>query len=214
MHNQANPASIVKVGGGRGFIVEHRVKLPPGRHHLRKFVTHRLVVTAAHCLPKLPPATSAAFTYEKTYKGLLGKLGARKSDVSTECLFADPVADIAVLGCPDNQALFDEANAYDELVEGAPALRIGNARSGRGWLLALSGKRWLQTTLSIFNGTFLETGPTEPGMSGSPILNDAGKAVGVVSIGGETTTEGIRENHRAGPQPILSRNLPAWMLSE
>jgi len=213
MRNQANPASIVKVGGGRGFIVEHRVKLPSGRH-LRKFVIHRLVVTAAHCLPKLPPATSAALTCEKTYKGLLGKLGARKRDVSTECLFADPVADIAVLGCPDNQVLFDEANAYDELVEGAPALRIGDARSGRGWLLALSGKRWLQTTLSIFNGTFLETGPTEPGMSGSPILNDAGKAVGIVAIGSESEADGVQKNGRAGPQPILSRSLPGWMLSE
>ncbi len=95
--NQVNPASIVKVGGGRGFIVECRAKLPPVRH-LRRFVTRRLVITAAHCLGKLPPATAAAFFYERTYKSLLGHLDGSKKDIWAECLFADPVADIAVLG--------------------------------------------------------------------------------------------------------------------
>jgi V8-like Glu-specific endopeptidase len=48
--------------------------------------------------------------------------------------------------------------------------------------------------------------PTEPGMSGSPILNEAGRAVGVVVIGRETTTAGgERKNLRAGPQPKGSR---------
>jgi hypothetical protein len=34
-----------------------------------------------------------------------------------ECEFVDPVADITVLCSPDNQSLFDEADAYDALVE-------------------------------------------------------------------------------------------------
>jgi hypothetical protein len=42
-------------------------------------------------------------------------------------LFADPIADIAVLGTPDDQALPDEAEAYEKLVEGMTPLMIGNA---------------------------------------------------------------------------------------
>ena len=32
-----------------------------------------------------------------------------KNSVCAECLFIDPIADIAVLGCPDGQELYDEA---------------------------------------------------------------------------------------------------------
>jgi len=213
--NHVNSASIVKVGAGRGFIVEHSVKLPRVRR-LRRSIRRRFVVTAAHCLSKMPPASAASYLYERSYKNLLGDLDGNKKDIWAECFFADPVADIAVLGCPDNQELYDQASVYDALVDEVPAIKIGNARNGRGWLLALSGDRWISTLLKVFTGTWgasLETGPTEPGMSGSPILNDAGKAVGVVTIGDGTPTNGVRENHRAGPQPILSRNLPGWMLS-
>jgi hypothetical protein len=66
-----------------------------------------------------------------------------------ECEFVDPVADITVLCSPDNQSLFDEADAYDALVEDddltawmvaapplikpplAAALEIGREWSGR-----------------------------------------------------------------------------------
>jgi hypothetical protein len=44
--------------------------------------------------------------------------------VSCECLFIDPIADIAVLGSPDNQALGDQAEAYEALVEAATPLTI------------------------------------------------------------------------------------------
>lgn len=55
---------------------------------------------------------------------------------------------------------------------------------------------------STLFGVALCTGPTEGGMSGSPILNDAGLAVGVVVIGEDTVGE------PNGPQPILERDLP------
>jgi len=63
---------------------------------------------------------------ENIYKRLLGPLGA-KPTVWAHCLFADPVTDIAVLGQPDIQTLFDEADAYDQLVESMETLAIGNA---------------------------------------------------------------------------------------
>ena len=172
-----------------------------------------MVVTAAHCLPKLPPAHAQSRSEDRTYPKLLGSLGAAKTEVWAECLFVDPVADVAVLGCPDEQELGDEAEAYFELTENVPALRIGNAKSGKGWVLSLDG-RWIRTTLDVASGVgALSIDPTKGGMSGSPILNAAGRAVGVVVIGTETTTHsGEHRNLRAGPQPKLAHNLPGWLL--
>ena len=56
--------------------------------------------------------------------------------VWAECLFADPVADIAVLGVPDEQYLSSEAAAFEALVESARLLVVANApaqsRDARG----------------------------------------------------------------------------------
>jgi hypothetical protein len=102
-----NPNCVVRVGDGRGFIIEHCVKVRPlprlrnRRLPMRKWAARRLVITAAHCLPKLPPACTTSYTHERTYQNLLGTLGGNAT-VWAECLFVDPVADIAVLGAPDS----------------------------------------------------------------------------------------------------------------
>ena len=145
MRRRPKPDCVIKVGAGRGFIIENRVKLPPARHlkSKRTYFSKRLVVTAAHCLPNLPPRHAAAYTLKRTYKGLLGTLDGSKKNVWAECLFADPVADIAVLGCPDTQELCDEADAYYSLTDDVSFLRIGKAKSGCGWVLSING-RWIR----------------------------------------------------------------------
>ena len=171
--------AFVKVGGGRGFLVA-------APHH------SVWVVTAAHCLWRLPPAHPASYTAERTYARLLGPWGKRKPSVFAECLFVDPVADLAVLSEPDSQDLSAEWDAYQALVAGRPTLRI-RARALRepchGWLLTLDG-RWSGCTLTPAgrNGTSLSMADAEseavaPGTSGSPILVDDGSAVAVVSVG-------------------------------
>src|ERR1035437_7130431 len=85
--------AIVKVGGGRGFVVQGE--------------RDRLVITAGHCLPDFPTCHSSSHTEERTYKALLGSLG-EKPAVWAECLFADPIGDVAVLGPPDDQQPSDE----------------------------------------------------------------------------------------------------------
>lgn len=200
--------AVIKVGDGRGFIIEQRISTAAlkskliGRIRLRPFVEHRLVVTAAHCLPHFPPCHGASLLEERTYARLLGTLDApKRHEVWTECLFADPIADVAILGCPDNQALAEEADAYDSLTEGTSVLKIGDARSGRGWVLSLDRHR-SRTRLEMVSttgGTSLFIEPTQGGQSGSPILNDAGLAIAVITLG-------------SGPQPILTRNLPGWLL--
>ena len=91
-------SAVVTVGNGRGFVVS--------------WGHNRLVVTAAHCLPRLPPPHGASYLEEWTYEKLLSPLG-DKPAVWAECLFADPIADVSVLGSPDNQELFEEAQAYE-----------------------------------------------------------------------------------------------------
>lgn len=92
--------SVIRIGDGLGFVIDHRGV--------------RLVVTAAHCLPSMPPPIAASNLEERTYGNLLAPLG-KKPRVWAECLFVNPVADIAVLGSPDTQDLFKEAAAYDAL---------------------------------------------------------------------------------------------------
>jgi trypsin-like peptidase len=218
------PGCVLKVGaGGRGFVLEYPYDVPESvlrqarerDLRLRRRRWSRVVVTAAHCLGKLPPPHAMAFADEKTYN-LLGSLDGGNANICAECLFVDPVADIAVLGTPDNQAsqeMYEQAEAYEALVDVAPALRIGKPRTGRGWILSLDGN-WVPTPMKVHAtlfGVALSTGPTEGGMSGSPILSDAGTAVGVVVIGAETV--GTRRNAKEddfpnGPQPILERDLP------
>jgi hypothetical protein len=97
--------------------------------------------TAAHCLPHLPPPHPASYTYERTYPNLLGPIGGQPS-VAAECVFVDPIADVAVLDVPDGQVLYDESEAYESFVEARPALHIGAIRRRcQAWLFTLDG-RW------------------------------------------------------------------------
>jgi hypothetical protein len=204
--------AVVRVGDGRGFVVERRNYLGD---------EERVIITAAHCLPRLPPYEHllalptphpARYLDEETYQRLLGPLGAEPAVWAT-CLFVDPVADIAVLGQPDNQALFDQADAYDQLVEDAEPMRVADApaqgvetikggvirmggvdydvgpqerlTAGKGpaRVLSLDG-RWLEGQVERWHGV-LAFKPEETfvgGMSGSPIIDGTGAAIGVVSV--------------------------------
>jgi len=64
--------AVISVGKGRGFIIETTL-------HNRFPV--RLIVTAAHCLPHLPPALAIAGSEERTYAGLLSRLDEREPKV-------------------------------------------------------------------------------------------------------------------------------------
>jgi hypothetical protein len=181
------------IGDGRGFVVKRR------RYHGG---AEKIVITAAHCLPH-PAARPPCGLYEElTYRALLGPLGGDKA-VWAECLFVDPVADIAVLGPPDNQTLSDEADAYERLLEGMETLRVANAPAqneelltfgdlqvknptpgkGSARVLSLEG-HWLEGCVER-RGNRLAFEPEKffaGGMSGSPIISATGTAIGVVSV--------------------------------
>src|SRR5262245_9281897 len=212
--------AVIAVGDGRGFVVEGRGE-------------KLCVITAAHCLPHLPPPDPASNLEEVTYPNLLGRIGESPS-VWAECLFADPVADIAVLGEPDAQSLYEQNEAYCGLMPDEP-LSIGNTpqeykpiliKTSEGglveakshhesltteaWVLSLDG-RWFACEVEHQpDGPLWIKNAAEPivgGMSGSPIMSKAGAAIGVVCNSRQT-------GHEGGPNPRLAAHLPGWMLRQ
>jgi hypothetical protein len=109
-------AAVVKIGDGRGFVVEGEG-------------ANRLVITAAHCLPFFPPCFAGSYLEERTYQDILGPLDGTPV-AWAECLFVDPVSDLAVLGPPDNQDLAEQFFAYESFVDGITPLLITNAPEG------------------------------------------------------------------------------------
>jgi hypothetical protein len=161
-------AGVITAGSGRGFVVEG--------------AGERLVITAAHCLPFLPSAQSFFGPKERAYGPLLSPLGDEPRAWAV-CRFVDPIADIAVLGSPDNP----HADDYQALMGTATALSFGDAvrRPVNFWaparLLSLDG-RWFSCTIRHFGGPLWITHAAERvhgGMAGSPIA-EAGTAIGVV----------------------------------
>jgi len=192
--------AVLSVGaGGRGFIVDG------GRE--------RFVITAAHCLPFFPPCHGMSYAEERTYKGLLAPVGGEPS-IWAECLFADPIADIAILGPVDGQQLVDQYSAYEDLMEGASPLAISDPpRDGAARMLSLDG-RWFECRARHLGGLLWVYDAAESirgGMSGSPILGADGSAIGVVCIG--TRRAGERPGTDGGPNPRLAYSLPAWALT-
>ncbi len=190
--------SVVRVGRGRGFVVQGS--------------DDRFVITAAHCLPHFPPCASASFTEERTYWDLLGPLGGRAT-VWAECLFVDPIGDIAVLRSPDNQVLWNEAEKYESLTATVEALPVSDApKHGPALLLSRAG-RWFGCIAEHFGGPLWLRAAAQAivgGMSGSPILANDGSAIGVLC----TSSGSGRKHTEGGPNPRLSTCLPGWFLRD
>jgi hypothetical protein len=152
--------ALVKVAGTcRGFVVAN----PGGR---------RFVLTAAHCLSQIPLLDLKLKTFDR-----LVTSGRRR--VTVRCHFADPVADIAVL----SPTLVPKS-----LISDAEPLSVASPPAGRftAWLPSLDSEWFPVDVLGSDLGiTIMDWPPDkeiEPGMSGSPILNNVGAAVGIVVL--------------------------------
>jgi hypothetical protein len=172
----------------------------------------------------LPPPHDASHADERTYARLVGALGEEPA-VWAECVFVDPVADLAVLAAPDDQVLWEEAGTYATLVEAAaplplgyldfvaPELKLSDGTTIYGRpeaqvdarLLSLDGQ-WFACRVSSEGRSiwFRDSARAiESGMSGSPVLAADGKAIGVVCNGGGSDS---------GPNPYLAGCFPGWLL--
>jgi Trypsin-like peptidase domain len=192
------PGTVIQIAnGGRGFVIEAEVD--------------RYVITAAHCLNKLPEPFGAAGGYpdERTYEDFLGPLGT-SPHVWAECVFVDPVADLAVFYEPDSQALGDRARAYRELTDSATTFALGKLppyTTSDAMMLSLDDEWFACRVTRVRHSLWIENAAQSilPGMSGSPIILPDGSAVGVVCVG-----DGVQ----VGPNPMLSAFLPAWLVHD
>ena len=195
--------TVLTVGERRGFVVEHR-----GEH---------LVVTASHCLPWLPSGFGIAYSEEHVYRKMLGPLGSAPT-VACECLFVNPVDDVAVLGVPDTQSFSDEVDAYRALLEYATPFRITEApENGRGFLLSLEGEwfgcqvEWMKSIDGPLWVSKLAQS-IEGGMSGSPIVSENGNAIGIVAACVMEKGKDAATDEFGASNPRLMRDLPLWLL--
>ena len=195
--------AIVRFGDGRGFIV--------GAGH------YRYVITAAHCLPfeQVPKPHLANGLSELTFGKIMGRVTAKRLTIWGQLCVFNLCDDIAVLGEPDSQELDDQHSAYKKFT--ARAMTIGNpppaldsyrwadVPGSPAWVLSLAGD-W--QGCKLHNGDrflTLDNGATiDGGMSGSPILNSDGAAIGLISTG----NAGVGNNIN----PALTNCLPNWLL--
>jgi len=173
-------SAVLKLGHGRGFVVSYGED-------------ERAIITAAHCLPTdkagqllLPPTPKMSDHEERIYPFLLARIGGAEAIVEAQCLFVDPIADIAVLGPPGEEGS-DRFNAYQKVVNDARPLVIIDAPDrGPGRILALDG-RWVEIEVQRCGYTLIAQSREffAPGVSGSPILSAGGNAIGVACSGKE-----------------------------
>jgi hypothetical protein len=209
--NKTHPRfdAILRVGDGRGFLLVN-----PNQNGWRAMRSD-IVVTAAHCLPQLPPAHPDSFAEERSYRRLLRAMRGSESAEWCECLFADPVSDTAVLAAPYGVPEGMEAlDAFEALIEGRHAFPLGVPPESREafpvWLLTSDGARLERCQAKRYERTLAIKGPSEcgaPGVSGSPILDADGRALAVLNCG--ITVAGCLEGIRAA---VLVDSLPGWLV--
>ncbi|MCK1417646.1 trypsin-like peptidase domain-containing protein [Bradyrhizobium sp. CW4] len=177
-------SAVVRVGrGGRGFIV--------GTKGLARYV-----VTAAHCLPRsrYPRPNLANGSKQLAFSQIIGPLGS-KPTIWAELQVLNLIDDLAVFGELDDEVFSEEyAKLTDTAMKaGVPPHQVEMP----GWVLSLDC-RWVPCTVQSGDRLLhISKAKIENGMSGSPILNAAGAAIGLISTG--------------STNPSLADCLPPWI---
>jgi hypothetical protein len=207
-------AAVVRIGdAGRGFILEVADCC-------------RYVVTAAHCVPaeRLPTPHLANSTTELTFPQLIGPLAKEAKPTIWGELYAFSLTDdVAAFQAPDGQDLYDQHSKYEKFIDAA-ALKIGtfppsvpswqwdDVPGSPAWVLSLDCI-WTPCTVHT-TGRFITThgAKIEAGMSGSPILNADGAAIGLISTSSDSDNPAVNIRFGLDRHPSLADCLPPWLL--
>jgi hypothetical protein len=190
---------------GRGFVVSAGYE--------------RYIITAAHCLPRsrYPSPHLANSTVELTFPKIISPLGSKRREhmIWAELCVLSLADDVAVFAEPDGQVLCDEHDRYEAVTE--QAMRVGRSPVAHpphewivehetpAWFLSFDGE-WQSCTVHN-GGRFLEISDgadcIKSGMSGEPIIDVNGAAIGLMSTSG---SGGVNMH------PSLTDCLPPWLL--
>jgi hypothetical protein len=178
-------------------------------------VKNGLILTAAHCIEFKCDGEMALGDYFieeiETSEG-------KKLKVVPYAV--EPVSDIAVLGSLDGQTFYKEATEFENFCEGKKGLSLCLKKFAwrvevPGWIYTHK-KTWIKGKMTKYDTK--KNAPTisfdadediEAGTSGSPIINERGELMGIVSYAAGTdgtTREGMV------PSPLFA--LPVWLYQE
>lgn len=193
----------------RAEVVAATVRLPRV-NGLGVYVGGGFILTAAHCVNyRVEGAMALGDPFLEKVKTSMGELVAAVAAV-------EPVSDIAVLGPPDNQMLFNEAQEYDEFCEQTKPVALCSRRksfTGKIPVHILSpSMKWIAGTTNIIRPcrptAFVEAeSEVESGASGGPIIDNAAALVGLTSIFSVPAKPGGAND---GPAPRPRFALPFW----
>lgn len=178
-------------------------------------VPGQMIVTAAHVVHW---DTEGGMTMGAAH--YVEDVRAGRRTLKVEVLAIEPVADIAVLGAPDGQAsqeLFNAAEAFADFCESTAPVPICTAdfrlfvpfpvhiltHTGR-WVTARATQNNVNASTLFLEASEGITG----GTSGSPLVTDRGRLIGVLSTAGGT----VSEPATSVTAPRLHLAAPGWLV--
>jgi len=167
-------------------------------------VNGHLVLTAAHCIDFTCTGGMVLGDY------CIETINAGGRELKAAVVAVEPVSDIAVLGTLDNQVFYKEAEDFESFcaeTKPVPLCKRSFVRFREFGIHVYTHKgTWIRGIAVQYSGNGQQIAITtceqiEGGTSGSPVINDRGELVGIVSTGGSKTN--------LMPRPHLA--LPVWV---
>jgi hypothetical protein len=199
-------------------------------------VPGNMILTAAHCIRWT--ATGAMALGDQKLEAIETRDGQK---LIVDVLALEPVADIAVLGAVDGQALPPEAEAYEEWCEATTAVKLYIADLLLDTDVAAPPgmdqdrwakwcpSRWIAAHVLTHDKGWIDARAHQQrrdsqwltvevrtrilgGTSGGSVIADNGRLLGVISHTGESFGQGGKVKLHPFPIPRPHRTLPVWVV--
>jgi hypothetical protein len=173
-------------------------------------VNDNLIITAAHCINfEVDGSMGLGEFFIEPIKTIIG-------EIKVSVIAVEPVSDVAILGCIDNNLNLEEAMKFESFCEKVKPLKLyrGDFELFEEYPVHIftHEAKWISGNIvKVLNETsklVLNTENTiESGTSGSPVLNEIGELVGVVS----NSAFGSNDQFKSGNIPFVRYALPVWI---